>query len=157
MSINIDRELSQKINDSSTIKALATVGKDGVPHVVYKGSISVDEEGKIRFYELIESSRNGQNLVHSIWFDKKVAINILTSEGKSYEIIGRPTKSVTCGKSFELVYKKLRDKLGDVDLSAIWTVEPDEIREETYLVRKQEDEEKYPITKHLDRFLKEND
>lgn len=151
MSINIDSELAKKINDSSTIKAIATIGKDGVPHVVYKGSLMVNEEGNIAFYELLESSQNGRNLVYSIWFNKKVAINILDTNHNSYEIIGRPARCITCGKEFEDVYKKVREKLGDVDLSAIWIIEPEEIREETFLVRKQQEEEEYPIIKHLDR------
>jgi hypothetical protein len=155
MDVRIDKELAKKINAPSTVKAVATVSKDGIPHVVYKGSLRADEEGRIVFYELIESSRNGKNLVYSIWFDKKVAVNILDGEGKSYEIIGRPLQCITCGKQFEDTYKAVRERLGDVDLSAIWIVQPEEIREETFFVRKTQEEESYPIIKHLDRFMQE--
>jgi hypothetical protein len=152
MNICIDDKLAQTINNPSTVKAVATVSKDGVPHVVYKGSLMA-HDGNIIFYELMESSRNGQNLVYSIWFDKKVAINVLDSQGSSYEIVGRPSRCITCGREFEEIYKSVREKLGDVDLSAIWVIEPEEIREETFSVRKQQEEERYPIIKHLDRFL----
>jgi hypothetical protein len=154
MDIFIDKELADKINAPDTIKAVATVSKDGIPHVVFKGSLKVAEDGRIEFYELIESSKNGKNLVYSIWFDKKVAINILTKDGKSFEIVGRPLRSITCGKLFEKTYELLREKRGDVDLSAIWIIQPEEIREETFAVRIKEEEEAYPIIKHLDRFVK---
>jgi hypothetical protein len=87
-------------------------------------------------------------------FDKKVAINILTKDGKSFKIVGRPLRSITCGKLFEKTYELLREKRGDVDLSAIWIIQPEEIREETFAVRIKEEEEAYPIIKHLDRFVK---
>jgi DNA-directed RNA polymerase subunit N (RpoN/RPB10) len=151
MNIRIDEKLAGKINDASTIKAIATISKNGVPHIVYKGSIMANDDGNIVFYELIESSRNGQNLVYSIWFNKKVAINILDSEKNSYEIVGHPARCITCGHEFEEVYKKIREKLGDIDLSAIWIIEPEDIREETFSVRRQQDEERYPVIKHLDR------
>lgn len=154
MDIFIDKDLADKINAPDTIKAVATVSKDGIPHVVFKGSLKVAEDGRIEFYELIESSKNGKNLVYSIWFDKKVAINILTKDGKSFEIVGRPLRSITCGKLFEKTYELLREKRGDVDLSAIWIIQPEEIREETFAVRIKEEEEAYPIIKHLDRFVK---
>jgi hypothetical protein len=122
-----------------------------VPHVVYKGSIHVNDEGNIVLYELLESSRNGQNLVYSIWFDKKVVISILDEEKNSYEILGHPARCITCGKEFEEVYKKLRKERGDIDLAAIWVIEPDEVQNESFPVRKKEEETEYPIICHLDR------
>jgi hypothetical protein len=149
--MKIDKELAALINNPATIKAVGTVSKIGIPHVVYKGSVCVNEEGKILLYELLESSRNGQNLVYSIWFDKKVVISILDEEKNSYEIIGHPERCITCGKEFEEVYKKLRKERGDIDLASIWFIEPEEVRNESFSVRKQEEETKYPIICHLDR------
>jgi hypothetical protein len=149
--MKIDKKLADVINRSSTVKAIGTISKDGIPHVVYKGSIHVNEDGKILLYELLESSRNGQNLVYSIWFDKKVVISVLDEEKNSYEILGHPERCITCGKEFEEVYKKLRQDRGDVDLSAIWFIQPEEIKNESYPVRKQEEETDYPIICHLDR------
>jgi hypothetical protein len=149
--IMIDKELALIINKPSTLKAIGTVSKNGVPHVVYKGSIHVNDEGNIVLYELLESSRNGQNLVYSIWFDKKVVISILDEEKNSYEILGHPARCITCGKEFEEVYKKLRKERGDIDLAAIWVIEPDEVQNESFPVRKKEEETEYPIICHLDR------
>jgi hypothetical protein len=149
--MRIDKELASVINSPSTIKAVGTVSKNGIPHVVYKGSVRVNEEGNIQLYELLESSRNGQNLVYSIWFDKKVVVSILDEKKNSYEIVGHPARCITCGKEFEEVYKKLREERGDIDLAAIWLIEPEEVQKESFSVRKQEEEEKYPIICHLDR------
>ncbi len=153
MSEIIDKNLAEVINAPDTLKVLATIDKNNVPHVVYKGSIHADENGNITFLELLESSRSGQNLVHSIWFDKKIAINILDKDKNSYEIIAKPTRCITCGKEFEQAYENVRSKLGDVDLSAIWIAEPIKITNETYKVRLKEEEENYPILKHLDRLV----
>ncbi len=151
MAAIISEKLKEYINAKDTLKVVASIDKNGVPHIVFKGSLHVNEDGNIEFYEILESSRNNQNFVHSIWFDKKVAVNILTSDRKSYEIVGKPLKSVTAGKVFEKVYVSLREQRGDVDLAAIWTIEPEVVKEETFVVRVQEDEEKYPLLKHLDR------
>jgi hypothetical protein len=149
--MKMDKEFISIINDPSTVKAVGTISKNGVPHVVYKGSVHVDEEGRLVLYELLESSRNGQNLLYSIWFDKKVAVSILDAEKNSYEIVGHPVRCITCGKEFEEVYKKLRTKLGDVELASIWIIEPEEIQNETFDIRKREEETAYPVICHLDR------
>jgi hypothetical protein len=151
MSVKIDKALAAIINEPETLKVLATIDKNGEPHVVYKGSIHADDNGKLSFLELLESSRSNQNLVHSIWFDKKIAINVLDKDKNSYEIIGKPIRCITCGREFEQAYESVRAKLGDVDLSAIWQVEPVKITNETYRVRLREEEENFPIIRHLDR------
>lgn len=151
MSVKIDKALAAIINEPETLKVLATIDKNGEPHVVYKGSIHADGNGKLSFLELLESSRSNQNLVHSIWFDKKIAINVLDKDKNSYEIIGKPIRCITCGREFEQAYESVRAKLGDVDLSAIWQVEPVKITNETYRVRLREEEENFPIIRHLDR------
>lgn len=155
MATIIKEEIQQYINAEDTIKVVASIDKNGIPHVVFKGSIHVNEDGNLEFYEILESSKNNQNFVHSIWFDKKVAVSILTADRKSYEIVGKPVKSITAGREFEQVYVSLREKLGDIDLAAIWTIAPETVKEETFRVRLQEQEDKYPILKHLDRLYKE--
>lgn len=147
----ISKELADRINSPSSVKVIGTIGKNGIPHVVFKGSIHVNEEGQLVLYEILESSRNGQNLVYSIWFDKKVVISVLDQGQNSYEIVGHPARCISCGKEFEKVYKEVRAKKGDIDLSAIWIIEPEEVRNETFDVRRQEEENSFPIVKHLDR------
>lgn len=149
----IQEELKAAINSTTTLKSVTAVLKSGVPHTVYKGSLHVDEDGNLSFYDLLESSRINEALVYSIWFDKYITVNILTEDKKSYEIVGKPKKSITQGQLFEQVYKELKTKR-DADLNAIWVIEPVEIREETFLVRKKQQEEEFPFLKHLDRAVK---
>lgn len=150
----ISKKLKEIIAAPDTLKVLGSVDKNGIPHVVFKGSIHVNEEGNLVYYEILESAKSNQNLVHSIWFNKKVAVNILSGDKQSYEIIGKPLKSITAGKEFENIYIALRESKGDVDLAAIWIIEPESVRNESFAVRIAEDEEKYPILKHLDRLYK---
>lgn len=147
----LSKELIEIINDKETLKSIATVNRDGIPHVAYKGSLHVEGD-QIVFYDLIQSSQINKNLVHAIWFQKKVAISLLTKDKRSFLILAKPIKSVTAGKEFEKIYIDLQEKKGkEVDLSAIWYLEPIRIKEETYSVRRKEEEEKYPYIRHLDR------
>jgi hypothetical protein len=43
-----------------------------------------------------------------------------------------------------------------VDLSTIWIVEPEEVIEETFAVRKVREEALHPLLRHLDVFLDES-
>lgn len=153
--VEISEELIEIINEPQTLKVIAVNDRDNVPHVAYKGSLHV-EENQLIFYDLLQSSQINKNLVNAIWFDNKVAINILSKEKRSFHIIGKPIKSVTAGKEFEKVYVSLQEKRGkDSDLNAIWYIEPIEIKEITYSVRKTEQKEKFPILMHLDQIVKE--
>src|ERR1035438_9555052 len=44
-----------------------------------------------------------------------------------------------------------RRRLGDVDLSAVWVIEPEEVINENILVRRAEEEQAHPLFRHLDR------
>ena len=152
MSVLTD-ELTADINNSATLKSVTAVSKAGIPHTVYKGTLHVNSDGNIEFYDILESSRINENLVYSIWFGKFVTVNILTEDRRSYEILGKPVQSITTGSKFEEVYKNLKANRGN-DLNAIWIIEPSEVREETFAVRNSEQERDYPFLKHLDRALK---
>ncbi len=152
----ISDELKEIIADKDSLKVVSTVGKDGVPHAVFKGSLHVNEEGQLEYFELLESAKDNQNIVYSLWFQKKVAVNILSKDKRSFEIVGTPVRSITSGKKFLEAYAALKAARGkDSDLGAIQIIEPESVREETYGVRKKEDEEAYPILKHIDRLVKE--
>lgn len=151
MSEILSKEIIDIINEKDTRKVLATIDKNGIPHVVFKGSIHVNDAQNLVLYEILESSATNRNLVYSIWFDKLVAVNILSKDGISYEIIGKPVRSITAGQEFEQTYVAVREKLGDVELAAIWVIEPIAVRDENLRSRFLKQEEEYPILKHLDR------
>lgn len=145
------------LRDKKSIKALATVDRNGEVHLVYKGSITVTEDQtKIELTELLETSQTQKNLTGSIWFNKKVAINVLGKDGTSYEIKGIPERYIIAGPAFEARYKEIRTRDPESDLSGIWIINPVSVREETYSVRLREEKENYPIIGHLDRDLPDN-
>ena len=152
----LNRELTDIINNPSSFKSVATVSREGIPHAAYKGSLHVEGELLV-FYDLIQNSQINKNLVNAIWYDKKVAVQVYLEDGadkKCFLIQGKPVKCVTAGKEFEKVYLSLQDKFGkDTDLSAIWYIEPEKVRDETLRSRKKEEEEKYPYIMHLDRIV----
>ena len=156
MSIKIRDEVKAVINDSSSLKSVATVSREGIPHTAYKGSLHVEGD-VIVFYDFIQSSQTNKNLVNAIWFDGRVAVNVYRENGQdkqNYLIIGKPVKCVTAGHVFEELYVSLQEKYGrDMDLSAIWYIEPESIRDELLFSRKREEEEKYPYIMHIDRLL----
>lgn len=147
----LSKELIEIIEAADTLKSVVTVSRSGIPHAAYKGSLHVEDD-RIVFYDLLQSSQTNKNLVHAIWFDGTIAISLLTKDKRSFLIEGKPVKSVTAGKHFEEVYRALQEQKGtEVDLSAIWYIEPLRVREETYAARREEEERKYPYIRHMDR------
>jgi hypothetical protein len=154
MAVLDDRVLSL-MKEPQSKKALSTVGADGVPHTVFKDSITVDTDGNIRFYEVIETSITGKNLVYSLWFNRRVSINVIGKDDTSFHITGVPFRAVICGDEFEAAYADLRKSLGEnADLSAIWIIKPESARDNTFQVRLREFTGNYPLIGHLDRYLK---
>lgn len=148
-------KLIEDINAPSSLKSVTAVLKSGVPHTVYKGTLHVNRYGNIEFYDIFESSKINEAMVYSIWFDRYVTVNILTEDKRCYEIVGKPLHSITQGREFEEVYKNMKHNRGN-DLNSIWVIEPLEVREETFAVRKAEQERDFPFLKHLDRAVKQS-
>ncbi len=156
MSIQLSETITALLNDPAGIKALATNDQHGTPHVVYKGSLSVNSEGKIQYLELNELSQTNKNLTYSIWFNRFISINVLAPDRTSYQIKGKPVKAVISGPVFEANYIAVRERLGeDADLSTVWIIDPEEVREETPSVRRKEERESHPLIGHLDRFVRQ--
>jgi hypothetical protein len=156
MSFTLSPEAARAIRSKDSIKVLATIGREGVPHAVIKDSITLRDDGIIAFYELIETSQTQKNLVYSIWFNKPAAITVLTQDGKSYQVKGIPRKTVIAGQGFLDAYADVQKNIGsDIDLSAVWLIAPSEEREQTFLVRREIEESEHPYEIHVDRIVKE--
>lgn len=156
MAVIIDDELREIIRDKNSIKVLASVDSAGNPHVVAKGSIDVTEDGKQLVYmELLEGSRTNKNLTAAIWFHKKVAVNVISGERKSYQIKGTPVKTLIAGKVFEEYYIKAEQRNPANNLAAVYYIDIEEVINESYPVRLKEEREKHPLYVHLDKLTKE--
>jgi hypothetical protein len=149
----IDDELKNIINDKNSLKVIASESADGELHVVYKQSLHATDDGQLEFYEIMESSQNNKNMVNSIWFDKPIALNILSSDRRSFEIKALAVKAYVAGTYFEEKYREVTDN-GHYDLSTVWRLEPLEVKEKTYAVRVLEEEANHPHFRHLDQLKK---
>ncbi|HWQ78452.1 MAG TPA: hypothetical protein VN381_06535 [Anaerovoracaceae bacterium] len=153
MSIKLNENLTALLNDPNSLKVLASVDQNGVPHVVFKGSISVNQDGKLQYLELIETSQTNKNLAYSLWFKRWIVINVLGQDRTSWQIKGTPVRSIISGPVFEENYAAIQKRFGEgADLSTVWIIDPEEAREETFPVRLQEERKSYPLIGHLDRF-----
>lgn len=142
------------LDDQNTAKILATVDAQGVVHIVSKQSIALDADGNISLLELLETSRSHKNLLYSLWHDRDVTVLLTGTDGASYEIKGRPIKSIVAGPRFQEHYRKLRERRGDVDLAAVWVIEPLRVTDETFARRQDEESQAHPFFGHLDRLAK---
>jgi hypothetical protein len=154
MGIPLSEDLRKALRDPASFKAIASVNREGEPHVVFKEAISLDSEGcNLQCLELLETSHTNKNLTLSMWFKKKIAVNVLHPEGRSWQIKGFPIKVHISGPLFEEQYIAVRKRYGpETDLSAVWIIEPLEEKEQTYFVRLHDERLRYPMIGHLDRF-----
>ncbi|HOJ79132.1 MAG TPA: hypothetical protein PLZ08_12110 [Bacillota bacterium] len=154
MSITFSNELVELLTKKDTVKVIATTDALGTPHVVVKDSLQLNESNQLIYFELLESSQTNKNLVHSIWFNRPVAVALIGSGGESYQIKGKPVKAIVSGLLFRDYYIKIREQLGDVDLAAVWVIEPFEVIDQRFDTRSQEEAIRHPYFKHLDRLAK---
>ena len=154
MATKLSKEIIELLSSDDSTKVLATVNEHGYPHAAVKPFIRVDDDGNLLYLELVESSRTQKNLVRSIWFDHKVAVSVSSRDGRSWQIKGKPVKTLITGPLFLRHYREVRQRLGDMDLSAVWVIEPEEVINENISVRHAEEELAHPLFRHLDRLAK---
>lgn len=154
MTIQLDQHIAGLFQDDGTVKVLATTDENGIPHATIKQTLHVDDDGNLVYLELLESSRTNKNLLGSLWFNRKVAVTIKDRNNQSYQITGKPVKTIVAGPVFQEYYVNIRKKLGDTDLAAVWIIEPEAVYNQTFAVRREREEKLHPIFKHLDRLAK---
>jgi predicted pyridoxine 5'-phosphate oxidase superfamily flavin-nucleotide-binding protein len=157
MAVEVSQEVREVFNDKSTLKVLATSDENGVPHAVAKGSIHIDDDGNVVYWELLEKTISGRNATHSLWFDRKVSVLAIAKDGRSYQIKGIPYRTLISGREYEKCYIEAEKLNPENDLTAVYYIQPTEIREETYSVRLQQQRERHPLYQHLDKIAKGED
>ncbi len=154
MAVKLEKDIIELVNSPETLKILATVDENNVPHAAFKGSLHVNEEGNLEFLELLESSTTYRNFTRSLWYEGKVAVTFKGADNRSFQIKGRPEKIVISGPVFEKNYIRLRERRGDVELAAVCIIKPEEVSGWPAVNRFAEQESKRPFFKHLDRLAK---
>lgn len=155
MEVEISQEIRDIFAEKDSIKVLATSDEHGVPHVVAKGSIFINDEGDVIYLELLEKTISGRNMTHSLWFDRKVAVTVISKDGRSFQIKGIPYKTLISGHEYEKFYIEAENRNPENDLAAVYFIKPSEVREETYPVRLRQQRERHPLYQHLDKIAKE--
>lgn len=153
--MKIDNKYIELINDPSAVKILSTVSKSGIPHAVVKQSIHY-EDGKIVYLERLEGSKTNKHMTYSLWFNKMVAINILSKDKSSIQIKGIPEKMLVAGSVFEKYYTSINEQ-DSGDLAAVYYIKIKEIIDESYEIREQEHTKEFPLYMHIDRLAKSNE
>jgi hypothetical protein len=148
----LPQELIDLIADPASLKIVATTNADGIPHVVAKGSLTTLDGETIAFQEGHDLNTSNKNLVHSIWKDKQVAINI-TKGPVSYQIKGKPYKCLISGPIHKQFVERARKRGGpDADIANVWIISPDEVINESPAARRIALTAERPIlVNHLDR------
>ncbi|MDR1367098.1 MAG: pyridoxamine 5'-phosphate oxidase family protein [Candidatus Accumulibacter sp.] len=154
MNAILSAETIELINDPETVKVLATVDAKGNPHAVVKKSLHAASDGTIHLLEILEASASQRNLTASLWFERCVAVLLFHGDGRQVQIKGKPVHCHVSGPLFLDHYARLRERLGDVDLSGVWVIEPDEVIDESYAARKDWQQSEHPVFIHLDRIAK---
>jgi|WetSurMetagenome_2_1015567.scaffolds.fasta_scaffold00013_50 hypothetical protein len=130
---------------------VTTTDEQGNPYSVVSPFLHLNEDGFLVHLELLETSRTNRNLLHSLWFDRHVVVSVAGRDGRNIVIRGVPAKATISGPVFRKYYEQARNALGDADLATVWFIAPYEVINETYAVRKEEEEARYPFSIHIDR------
>lgn len=154
MAVDIKNEVVELFNTQGTVKVLVTLDESGQPHAVVKNSLRFSGDGKLFYLELLESSKSYRNFTRSLWFNQKVTVSAAGENGASYQVKGVPEKILISGPVFEKHYRDIREKPGDVDLAAVCVINPEEVINETFKLRFEEQENRQPVFRHLDRLAK---
>jgi hypothetical protein len=145
-------EIREALNKAESIKLLVTASPEGEAHAAFKDSMALREDGLLEYDEIIETSRSNRNMLHSLWFKKKITVALLYA-GRSFLIKGLARRSIISGQKFKESYLKNQEKNGDMDMSAVWLIEPVEWEETSLGKRASEEERAHPLLRHLDRLL----
>lgn len=150
--VKLPKEAVNIINDPESIKVLTTVDEEGNPHAAFKDDLTVLDDGNLAFGEVFEGSQTNVNLVRSIWFNKSVELTVRDRRGTTFQITGKPYRFAHAGPLFKKFYLAEREKRGaDSELAGVWIIIPEHVRNETYEVRKKEEDERHPFFRHFDR------
>lgn len=152
--MELKKEIIDLINRDNTIKILVTLDEENQPHTAEKKFVHISGDGKLVYLELLETSKSYKNFTHSLWYNQNVTFFILGYKSLGYQIRGKPERIIISGNIFEKYYKSVRKKLGDVDLAAVCIVEIEEVSDESFSQRFEEQEKKQPVFKHIDRLVK---
>lgn len=154
MAQHLTKELFDLLAAPEASAAIATIDEQGFPHVVSGLPLQGDADGNLLYLEYFESSPVSRNLLRSLWFDRPVSVAVSAPDGRSYQVKGRPAKVHITGSLFLEQYERIRAELGDINLAAVWVIEPQQIIDENIARSRTAEETERPFFTHLDRLVR---
>ena len=147
-------DFAQRLLEPATVKVLATADADGTPYLTIDDTLHIGSEGYLVYLNFEEFSHTHRNLVRSLWFSGRVAVHVALAAGRRFQVRGKPWRALVAGPFFERCYREARARKGDVDLSTVWLIAPEECTEETPAVRAERDGTGRLPLLHLDRLAR---
>ncbi len=129
--MEIPPEVKRLLEDPESVKVLTTTDKYGVPHTVFKASITALDDDFLAYVELLETSRSQRNMLQSLWFKKPVAVAIY-KKGLAYQIKGEPYRLVVEGPLRDRFFKEVWKQTPEANPCGVWLIRPKEIIDESY-------------------------
>ncbi|MGB8930922.1 MAG: hypothetical protein WCC48_06695 [Anaeromyxobacteraceae bacterium] len=151
--VALEPRVKALLDDPATVKVLATSDRAGRPRATVDDSIHLGPGGHLVYLERLEGSETQRDLVAGLWFDRPVAVTLRRGQ-EAVEIVGRPVKSLVAGPEFRRHYEALRARLPEGDLAAVWLIQPSEVSDLSYDVRRARQEAERPFLTHLDRLAR---
>lgn len=140
------------LEDPEAVKVVATTDEQGRPHAVRREGFTVLDDGSLAYAEGLESSQTNSNLLRALWYDRYVAVTVFGKEGAAFQIKGKPVRFDFTSPLYKRFYQAARESYGkDSDITGVWLIAPEEVRNEAFEVRKAEEERTHPYFRHLDR------
>lgn len=150
MSLHEYPDVVSLLASPGTAKVLATTGEDGTPHLTFSDDFYVAEDGRLLYLEFEEYSATNRNLVRSIWFSKRLTVQLRSAEGRAFQLHGVPWKALIGGPLYEQYYVLGRQQGRPTGLSTVWVINVDHVSDETPAVRALRDGDgRIPLV-HLD-------
>jgi hypothetical protein len=146
----LDHAFSALLHAPETIKILATSDEHGVPHLQQTDLLHVDADGRLVLLETDEYSRTQRNLVHSIWFNRKLTLYVKTAAAQQYQVLAKPYKAIITGPRFEQHYRELRERDASQGLSTVWLLDVEHLSDENPVARRAREQSGRLPFAHLD-------
>ncbi len=145
-------ELRALLRQPDTAKVIATVGREGAPHVAARPTLQLLANGDLAFAEVLDSSQLSKDLVYALWFERPIAIGISRGEA-AWQLTARPWRCVVAGPLLKQFLLAARAAQGpDADIATVWVLRVDAVRDDSPETQRLADAALRPNAgAHLDR------
>jgi hypothetical protein len=124
MGITLPPVIRLAIMDPDTVKILATIDKNGVPHLSFQNSLRLRGDSELEYDEFHDNSINNMNMFHAVWANKIIILNLRTMDWRGFKVAAKPKRAVTSGEEFLERSQAVKTARRGSDLGTVWVIEP---------------------------------